>query len=70
MPKFYTTEEEIAHNIRSNKSNLFATQDTIDQVIKNFDICGKDLIAFMVGVNTTLETIAKGVDAGDYTNRE
>ena len=45
--------------IRAKKSNLYATLDSIDDVIKTYDARGANVAIMMITVNTALEMLAK-----------
>jgi hypothetical protein len=60
MPSY--NQQEVADLVRNLKSNIFATRETIEQVVED----SSDTISVMIAVNTTLELVAQMLeeDAG------
>lgn len=58
------THNELAALIRSNKSNIWATYDSIQDVIE----VSSDSASVMIAVNTTLELIAQLVERDGSTS--
>lgn len=48
--------------VRAHKSDVYATMDSVDAVIKRYNITGTDLVVLGIAINTTIEIIAKALE--------
>ena len=53
--------EAIAKHIESKQSDMFATFDSIDDLVVNQKIKGEGVIHVLMAVNTTLQAVADGI---------
>ena len=52
--------------IRAKKSGLYATCDSLEELITNYNMKGANVAILMIAVNTTLEMLAKEAEANDH----
>jgi hypothetical protein len=53
-----SSAKEVAHFIKSQKTDVFATYENLDEVIKQFNLNQEQIVVSMIIVNTLLENIA------------
>jgi len=53
---------EIAREVNKGRSNLFATFNSIDELIAAQNVRGLDIAVVMMAVNTTLRMVANQID--------
>lgn len=58
--------QNIADDIRDTKNPMFATEDTVDEIIQKHQLKGEAVVVAMLIMNTVLEKIAKGVENGRF----
>lgn len=51
----------IANQITNSKSNMFATHNSIEEVIDTYQLKGNEIATAMIIVNTTLQLVANSI---------